>query len=142
MSAIDDTVDRYFEEREAIFAHVGYVEDWRVLPLDDSRKMFWAVDEHENEWVKFSPEREALRYWLQEHEDEYGPYGDKLYENAIYTQRHLPKWVYRGTELTLVVVDTQTDFNCFLQLFRNTNEIRSTRMMELMAIRARRQSGR
>lgn len=120
---IDDIVDSFFDAREAIFDHVGYVEDWRVLPIDDSRDDFWAVDKHDREWVKYSPSREALAYWLEH--DDFGPHGDKLYENAIYTQRHLPKWVYRGEELTLVVADTQTDGNQYLQLFRNENEVRS-----------------
>lgn len=120
---IDDVVDSFFDAREAIFEHVGYVEDWRVLPIDDSRDQFWAVDKHEREWVKFSSSREALAYWLES--DDYGPHGDKLYENQIYTQRHLSKWVYRGEELTLVVADTNTDGNKYLQLFRNENEVRS-----------------
>ena len=119
---IDDIVDSFFDAREAIFEHVGYVEDWRVLPLDDSRDQFWAVDAHEREWVKFSPSREALVYWLEH--DDYGSHGDKLYENAIYTQRHLTKWVFRGEELTLAVTDTNTDGNKYLQLFRNENEVR------------------
>ena len=119
---IDDIVDTFFDAREAIFEHVGYKEDWRVLPIDDSRDQFWTVDEHEREWVKFSPSREALVYWLDN--DDYGPHGDKLYENEIYTQRHLSKWVYRGEELTLVVADTHTDGNQYLQLFRNENEVR------------------
>jgi len=116
--------DRFLAARKAIFKHVGYVEDWSVLPIYDSRDQFWAVDKLEREWVKFSPSREALTYWLAEHDDEYGPHGDVLYENVIYTQRHLPKWVYRGAELTLVVADTQTDGNKYLQIFRNKNEIR------------------
>lgn len=119
---IDDIVDSFFDARELIFDHVDYTEDWRVLPITDSRDDFWAVDKHEREWVKFSPSREALAYWLEH--DDYGPHGDKLYENVIYTQRHLPKWVYRGEELTIVVADTQTDGNKYLQLFRNTNEVR------------------
>lgn len=124
MNGVDAEVDRLFEARAAIFAHVGYVEDWRVLPIDDSRDQFWAVDEHERAWVKFSPKREALAYWLADHDDEYGPYGNDLYENVIYTQRHLPKWVYRGAELTLVVADTQTDGNKYLQIFRSANEVK------------------
>lgn len=121
---IDDTVDRFFAAREAIFKHVGYIENWCVLPIDDSRDQFWAVDVHEREWVKFSPTRKALRYWLEEHDDEYGSYGKELYQNVIYTQRFLPKWVYRGTDLTIVVADTRTDGNKYLQLFRNANELR------------------
>jgi len=124
VSDIDAVVDRFFEARAAIFAHVGYVEDWRVLPIDDSRDQFWAVDKFERESVKFSPQREALVYRLAEHDDRYGPYSDVLYSNEIYTQRHLPKWVYRGKELTLVVADTHTDGNKCLQIFRNENEVK------------------
>src|SRR5271163_3026773 len=119
---IDDIVDSFFDAREAIFEHVGYVEDWNVLPIDDSRDEFWAVDKYEREWVKFSPSREAIAYWLKN--DDYGPHGNEVYANKIYTQRHLPKWVYRGAELTLVVADTQTDGNKYLQLFRNDHEVR------------------
>jgi hypothetical protein len=123
MSGIGDTVDCFFGARAAIFAHVGYAENWCVLPINDSRDQFWAVDKYEREWVKFSPERAPLVYWLGNHADEYGSYGNVLYQNAIYTQRHLPKWVYRGAELTLVVADTQTDGNKYLQLFCNANEV-------------------
>jgi hypothetical protein len=128
---IDDIVDSFFDAREAIFEHVGYVEDWRVLPIVDHRDDFWAVDEHEHEWVKFSPSREALLYWLAEHDDEYGTHGDKLYQHEIYTQRHLSKWVLRGKELTIVVVDTHTDGNQYLQLFCNDNEVHPGDPVEL-----------
>lgn len=124
VTSVDAAVDRFFEARKAIFEHVGYRENWRVFPIDDSRDLFWAVDEQEREWVKFSPERVALAYWLEDHDDEYGSYGNVLYQDVIYTQRHLPKWVYRGADLTIVVVDTQTDGNKFLRLFRNANEVR------------------
>lgn len=120
--SIDAIVDSLFEAREAIFEHVGYKEDWRVLPIVDYRDDFWAVDEHEREWVKFSPSKEALVYWLEN--DDYGPHGDNVYEHEIYTQRHLSKWVYRGEELTLIVVDTHTDGNQYLQLFCNADEVR------------------
>lgn len=121
---IDDVMDSFFEAREAIFEHVGYVESWRILPIDDSRDQFWAVDAQEDKWVKFSPSRDGLFYWLGDHDDEYGTYGDMLYQNQIYTQRHLPRWVYRGAELTMVVVDTRTDGNQCLQVFRNDHEVR------------------
>lgn len=122
MIAIAAIVDRFFEARAAIFAHVGYDESWRVLPIEDNRSDFWAVDKAEHAWVKFSAKREALVAWLGG-DDDFRSYSDVLYEHPIYTQRHLPKWVYRGAELTLVVVDTQTDGNKILQLFRNANEV-------------------
>ena len=46
------------------------------------------------------------------------------YQNEIYTQRFLPKWVYRGKEYTMICVDTRTDGNTFLQVFDNSKEIK------------------
>lgn len=124
MSDIDTVMEIYASARAAILAHVGYVEDWCVFPIEDSRDQSWAVDAREREWVRFSPQREAIAHWLADPNDDYGSYGNVVYQNVIYTQRHLPKWVYRGQELTLVVADTRTDGNKFLQIFRNANEVR------------------
>lgn len=121
-SILEPAVDRYFEARSVIFKHVGYVEDWRYLPINDSRDQFWSVDEFENTWVRFSAKRKALEFWLEN--DDWGQHGDEVYENSIYTNRHLPKWVYRGTKMTIVVADTHTDGNQYLQLFRNENEVK------------------
>lgn len=97
--------------REKIFDYFGYAEDWRVLPLLDSRDYFWRLDGGGPGKVRFATSAELL-------DDEDGEY----YENEIYTQRHLPKWVYRGDEYTMVVVDTHTDGNQFLQIFTNEKE--------------------
>lgn len=32
-----ELLDKYNDLREQVFAYFGYVEDWRVIPLDDSR---------------------------------------------------------------------------------------------------------
>lgn len=120
-----DIVDTYLQSLDAIFQHVGYVENWRAIPVEDSRNYFWAIDEDENTWCKFSSQKEALEFWLkQEHEDEYGSYGDRLYKDSIFTYWHLKKWVYRGPEFTIVIVDTHTDGNKFLRIFRNDHEIK------------------
>lgn len=118
-----DIVDTFEKAKQAIFDHCGYKEDWRVIPLEDSRDHYWTVDELERSWCKHSPKKEGLEYWLGEHEDEYGKYGDCLYKDEIYTQRFLPKWVYRGNEFTLVCVDTHSDDNQFLRIFRNDHEV-------------------
>ena len=116
-----DIVDTWLEAQEAIAKHVGYKEDWRVIPFDDSREFFWAVDKFEREWCRFSEKKVALEYWLKN--DDYGDYGMEVYSDVIYTQRHLPKWVYRGKEFTVVCCDTQTDGNKLLRIFRNDREI-------------------
>jgi hypothetical protein len=104
-------LDEYFELQRQIFEHFGYVEDWRVLPLDDARNYYWRLDGGDDGNVCFADTEKELA-------TESGNY----YENEIYTQRHLPKWVYRSYDYTLVVVDTNCDSNKLLQIFDNARE--------------------
>lgn len=106
--------DAFDVARKALHDHVGYVEDWRVLPEDDATQYFWQLDgEDDGSYVRF-----ALT------EEELSDDSENYYSNEIYTQRHLPKWVYRGAELTMIVVDTHTDGNQFLQFFSNDKEVK------------------
>ena len=106
-----EMLDRYNALRAEVFAYFKYVENWRVLPLDDARAYFWKLEGEGPGTVKFADTEEELA-------NEEGQY----YENEIFTQRHLSKWVYRGADFTLVAVDTHTDGNKFLQVFANANE--------------------
>lgn len=107
-----ELLDKYNELREQVFAYFGYVEDWRVIPLDDSRMYFWKLTgEGRGAVVKYADSEEELAA-------EEGQY----YEDEIYTQRHLPKWVYRGAEYTMISCDPGTDGNKFLRIFSNENE--------------------
>lgn len=104
-----DLLNDYFGLQQKLFEYFGYQEDWRVIPVDDSTKYFWKLDgESTGGKVCFADTKEEL-------ESEGGNY----YENEIYTQRHLPKWVYRGKDYTMICVDTRTDGNKFLQIFSN-----------------------
>jgi hypothetical protein len=103
------------EVRSKIFKYFGYVEDWRVLPLNDCTSYYWYLDQEGNGHgtVNFASSPEDFT-------NEVGEY----YQDEIYTQRHLPKWVYRGEEYTMIVVDTHTDGNQFLSIFDNSKEVR------------------
>ena len=104
-------LDDYFELQRQIFKHFGYVQDWRILPLNDARYYYWRLDGEGPGTIRFAKTEEALNS------------GDgDCYENEIYTQRHLPKWVYRADDYTLVAVDTHTDGNQLLQVFDNALE--------------------
>lgn len=108
-----DLLDQEQAVRQKIFDYFGYVEDWRVLPLDDAREYYWHLTgEGYCDEVKFARREENLFEGTM----------DDGYSNEIYTQRHLPKWVYRGPDYTMVVVDTHTDGNQFLQIFDNSKE--------------------
>ena len=105
-----EKLNEYFKLQKEIHEYFGYKEDWRILPIVDSRQDFWFKT---GGAVRFHDEKETLE------DEESGGY----YENEIYTQRHLPKWVYVGEKLTMIVVDTHTDGNQYLQIFSNDKEI-------------------
>lgn len=104
-----EKLDRYFSLQKEIYEYFGYVEDWVVFPIEDTRDHFWHVDEKIGR-VRFWKNYEDLK-------------SENYFENSIYTQRHLPRWVYRGEDYTMIVVDTRTDGNKFLQIFTNALEV-------------------
>lgn len=110
-----DLLDQHQSLREKIFEYFGYVEDWRVLPLDDARGLYWQLNGEGPGEVLCADSKEDL----DEENIEEGEY----YSFPIYTQRHLPKWVYRGPEYTMIVVDTLTDGNKLLMIFDNEKEL-------------------
>ena len=93
-------LDAYFALQSEIYAYFGYEEDWAVIPLDDCREMYWNCN---GESVAFATS-----------EAELVDGGD--FVNAVH---HLPRWIYYGKDYTMIVVDTQTDGNKFLQVFSN-----------------------
>lgn len=107
-------LDDFITAQTALFDYFGYKEDWVAIPIDDAREYFWQIiggEGHGGE-VKFVESLETL--------NSDGDY----YSNEIYTQRFLPKWVYRGKDFTMICVDTHTDGNKFLQIFDNSKEIK------------------
>jgi len=106
-------LDAYKQIIEEVHEYFGYEEDWRVIPLDDCREYFWKLDQdsYGQGTVGYADSEEELR-------DQDGNY----YEDEIYTQRHLPKWVYRGAEYTMICCDPHVDGNTFLRIFNNALE--------------------
>lgn len=101
----------FFNIQAKIFEYFGYVEDWRVIPLDDAREYYWRLEGEGPGEVHFADSEQELL-------DQSGT----CYTEEIYTQRFLPKWVYRGEEFTLICVDTHVDGNKFLRVFDNSKE--------------------
>lgn len=143
MTSADQLINNYLEAEKAIYKHTGYVEDWARIPLDIVSNHFWCVDENEREYVKHCPQRAGIEFWLRHSReddrvkpckgcehckkpdcDEWGPFGKSFYGGPIYTQRHLPRWVYRGTELTIICHDTQQDLNRVLLCVRSSLEVK------------------
>ena len=114
-------LDEYFELQGKIYDYFGYVEDWAVIPIEDGRRFYWRLNgEAHGDSVRFAETLKELN------DDK----GENYYENEIYTQRFLPKWVYRGDEYTMVCVDTLTDGNKFLQVFDNAKEAQQQEQSE------------
>jgi hypothetical protein len=103
----------YFAIQQQLFDYFGYVEDWVSIPVDDATDYIWFLSgETYGDHVRFA---KTLADFAT------GEY----YENSIYTQRFLPKWVYRGEDYTMICVDTHTDGNKFLQIFDNSKELKN-----------------
>ncbi len=104
-------LDEYFKLQEQIYKYFGYVEDWRVIPLDDGTMYFWCLGDHD---VKFAEDKDNVFEGTR----------TDGYVSMIYTQRFLPKHIYRTEDYTMICVDTETDGNKFLQVFDNSKEIK------------------
>ena len=103
-------LDDYLSLQQQIYDYFGYKEDWCVFPIDDARKYYWRLSGRGPDEVQFAENPQEAN-------------GEKGYSNEIYMQRFLSKWVYRGAEYTMILVDTHTDGNKFLQIFDNAKEL-------------------
>lgn len=102
-------IEQYESAKQALYDHVGFVEDWVVYAIDDRTDMIWRVNGIE---VKFA---ESLERFNSD--------GD-YYVDEIYTQRFYSKWVYRGADFTMIIVDTHTDGNKFFAVYSNNKEVK------------------
>jgi hypothetical protein len=116
---------KYFDVQKELFDYFGYKEDWKVIPLDDQLGRYWMICGPEDENTT------AVAYSDKPFTPELIKAGAELYGGNIYTQRFLPKWVYRGKEYTMVAVDTHTDGNKFLMVFENEKECKDDAMKKL-----------
>ena len=100
----------YFELQKKIYDYFGYVEDWKVIPIEDGTEFYWCSDEENN--IYFADKKEHLF-------DGSGNY----YHTSIYQQRFLPKFDYKTDKYTMICSDTHTDGNKFLAIFDNSKRI-------------------
>jgi hypothetical protein len=106
-------LDNYNKAQQELFDYFGYVENWVSIPVEDSREYFWTLYGEGPGHVEFAATSADL---LNKDEGNY-------HEEEIYTQRFLPKWVYRGEEYTMISVLGSTDGNKFLRIFSNSREM-------------------
>lgn len=111
----------YFELQKKIYDYFGYVEDWVKIPLSDETEMYWSLTQYENGtggYVIYHENKENITEGNILYD------GEKYYSADIYTQRFLPKWVYRTEDYTMVCANPHEDGNKFLMVFDNQKEVK------------------
>lgn len=121
--SIRTKIEKYFNLADEIHEYFGYKEDWKCIPMNSQLDQYWFItgDGRVGDKYVHSPEpltKESIEA------------GSNIYSGSIYTQRFLPKWVYRGKEFTLVCADTHTDGNKFLMIFDNNKECKDDKLKE------------
>ncbi len=115
-------VEKFFEAKQELCDYFGYVEDWKDIPFRDFLEDEWVLTQNENGsgWIGHGSKVtfETLDA------------GKEFYSATIYTQRFLPKWVYRGKDFTMVCMDTHCDDNKYFGIFRNDKEVQMTEKMK------------
>ena len=113
----NEKIDKYFELGHEILEEFNYVENWKVFPLNDCRHFYWMLTDRK---VFFQDDRPGD---TPQYEDD--PQ-DWMYEFELYTYGSLSgteSSVYQTEDLTLILVDTNTDDNKFLSIFDNSKRV-------------------
>lgn len=97
-------LDDYLNLEKQIYEYFGYKEGWQRLPIEDCRHYYWTIDQEEVLYAKFTMDL------IKEEE--------KYFSADIYGE------VYETKDFTMILVDTNTDGNKFLQIFDNNKRIR------------------
>lgn len=110
-SPINESVDTYVKLQEEICNYFRYQEGWEAIPLEDLRTHYWSLADGQRELV-YSLDPGA---WDSQ---------DGTYYSGEVVRG--PNGVYRGPELTLVVIDTGSDVGKLATIFSNDKEIPPT----------------
>lgn len=104
-----ELLKNYNESLQAIYDHVGFIEDWVVCPIDDCTTKFWNTFENT---VKYADSK-----------DEFYSENGNCYIDEIYKQRFYKKWIYIGELFTMVFCDPHVDGMKWFRIFDNTKKI-------------------
>ena len=106
--------NEYFKLLQEVYNYFGFEENWAVFPLDDRRAYYWKIVNDEE--VQYGEKSDIINDT------------EEYYSDEIYKQRFYEKWIYRGEEYTMIMVDTHTDGNKFLAIFNNSKEMKGERV--------------
>lgn len=100
-----EQLDKYKAALQSIYDYFGYKEGWEVYPINDNRKYWWIIDRNQ---VFFFDTKEVF-LTLND---------DLSYDNEIINNQ-----IYVGKDYTMILADTHTDGNKFLQIFDNAKKL-------------------
>lgn len=106
-----DIIYDYFNLLDEVYKYFDFKEDWVVYPLEDYRGYYWFIDKDNADYG------EAVIY-----SKSHDIFNSDYYISEIYHQRFYDKYIYRGKEYTLIIIDTHTDGNKFFAIFENSKE--------------------
>lgn len=101
-------LENYNTALQALYDHVGFVDDWVVYPIDDCTDYYWATD---GDQVKYA--RTV---------DEFESNGDFYYDD-VYRQRFYTKHIYEGSELAMIFCDPHVDGMKYFRIFDNNKKL-------------------
>jgi hypothetical protein len=126
MTDLEDAIDSYFELEEKIKKTLGWVDTWKLLPLEDNRRCYWMLaggDKKTGDGSTVVTSEKPITLKAAKK-------GNEISGSEVYTQRHHDKWVFRAEGVVLIPVDTHTDGNILLLLLDEKKEIKDTRIEE------------
>lgn len=94
-------IENYQNSINALYEHVGFEEGWEIFPINICTNYYWTIDKDK---VHFSEDPK---------------YNEEVCTEYIITNIHYPNTIYKGTEYTAILLDTQVDGNVFLSFFWN-----------------------
>jgi hypothetical protein len=116
-------IDAYFTAKDHVHELMGYKPDWVEIPMEDRRGHYWMLTKSEKQGSVVWSEKPLTAESVDA--------GSEIYDGVIYTQRFLPKFVYRTPTHVMVSVDTRTDGNKFLMIFDADKECTDEKLKTL-----------
>ena len=104
-----ELINNYKNALQALYNHVGFVEDWVVCPISNETDRYWSED---GSIVKYADSK-----------DQFESDGD-YYQDDIYTQRFYDQHVYSGDKYTMIFCDPHVDGMKWFRVFDNDKRMK------------------
>ena len=125
----ESIIERHFKLQLEVYNYFNYFPNWVYIPMDFRPKTHWMIcgpEDNSSTSIVYSP----IEFTEKSIEE-----GSNIYGGSLYTQRFLPKWVYRGENYTMISVDTHCDGNKLLLIFENVLECNDDKLKNLYNMR-------